>query len=209
MTTFLIFITATMTPPTNLPLITSSTPPTSLTRQTILDASPNLPLPPSFPLANPFLPHQEDTYTSSLSHIIKRDFFPTLDRLTATNAYLAALESEDPHAIADSIRGLGALTRADAGGRGEERYRREREVADMQGTPFISRTPFGGGMETPVSYTREAEEPEPKRRRVDVSSGLDVSPSPPYPLFLRACTKPRANPRPRTPELPSDLHIRR
>lgn len=198
-----------MTPPTNLPLITSSTPPTSLTRQTILDASPNLPLPPSFPLANPFLPHQEDTYTSSLSHIIKRDFFPTLDRLTATNAYLAALESEDPHAIADSIRGLGALTRADAGGRGEERYRREREVADMQGTPFISRTPFGGGMETPVSYTREAEEPEPKRRRVDVSSGLDVSPSPPYPLFLRACTKPRANPRPRTPELPSDLHIRR
>ncbi|KAJ9104347.1 hypothetical protein QFC19_003989 [Naganishia cerealis] len=131
----------------------------SLTRQVILD---------------------EDDYTAALSHIIKRDFFPSLDRLSATNNYLSALESQDTIAIADSIRHLSALTPG-PGQRDAQmtaaRHRREREMADVAGTPYISRTPFGGaGMETPMPYNPAQElmdERESKRRKIDLSSGLD------------------------------------
>ncbi|KAJ9107405.1 hypothetical protein QFC21_000855 [Naganishia friedmannii] len=131
----------------------------SLTRQVILD---------------------EDEYTASLSHIIKRDFFPNLDRLSATNNYLSALESQDTIAIADSIRYLSALTPG-PGQRDAQltaaRHRQEREMADVAGTPYISRTPFGGaGMETPMPYNptqKLMDERDAKRRKIDLSSGLD------------------------------------
>lgn len=135
-------------------------------------------------MLTPFL-HQEDEYTAALSHIIKRDFFPSLDRLSATNNYLAALESEDTIAIADSIRHLSALTPG-PGQRDAQltaaRHRREREMADVAGTPYISRTPFGGaGMETPMPYGPAGEldeERHVKRRRIDLSNGLDVGLAP-------------------------------
>ena len=48
----------------------------------------------------------EGEYTSALSSIIKRDFFPDLDRLRAENEYLGALENGDPDKIRRSLRKL-------------------------------------------------------------------------------------------------------
>ncbi|KZT52493.1 hypothetical protein CALCODRAFT_441498 [Calocera cornea HHB12733] len=52
----------------------------------------------------------EDEYTTALSHIIARDFFPSLQGLDATNEYLDALRSGDQDRIDDSVRQLAALT---------------------------------------------------------------------------------------------------
>jgi protein DGCR14 len=48
----------------------------------------------------------EDEYTAALSHIIARDFFPSLVHLDATNEYLDAVRTRDPHLIAASVRRL-------------------------------------------------------------------------------------------------------
>lgn len=52
-------------------------------------------------------------------------------------------------------------------------------MADVAGTPYISRTPFeGAGMETPMPYEAAFEvdrDREVKRRKINLSSGLDVS----------------------------------
>ena len=68
---------------------TSSEPVRSLNRQTVLE---------------------EDEYTAALSHIIARDFFPSLVHLDATNNYLDALRSADPHLINASVRHLQELS---------------------------------------------------------------------------------------------------
>jgi protein DGCR14 len=52
---------------------------------------------------------EEDEYTEGLSRIIARDFFPTLNHLTAANDYLSALDSQDPSLINSSIRTLQEL----------------------------------------------------------------------------------------------------
>jgi protein DGCR14 len=114
-----------------------------------------------------------------LSSIIKRDFFPNLPRLAATNAYLSALESQDSIALSSSLRELSSLS---------ERTPRSRRVGDEErelgGTPYVSRTPFGGaGLETPVDDARrgwedgsrvEGQDSIAKRRRIDTDKGLDV-----------------------------------
>ncbi|KZO96008.1 hypothetical protein CALVIDRAFT_598702 [Calocera viscosa TUFC12733] len=53
---------------------------------------------------------EEDEYTAALSHIIARDFFPSIQELDATNGYLEALDSGDQERISDSVRQLAALT---------------------------------------------------------------------------------------------------
>jgi hypothetical protein len=52
---------------------------------------------------------EEDEYTGALSHIIARDFFPSLVHLDATNAYLDAVAAADPAAIGATVRRLEAL----------------------------------------------------------------------------------------------------
>lgn len=85
---------------------------------------------------------QEDTYTSALSDIIARDFFPSLAHLDATNGYLSALESKDPEQISKSVRRLEGLATPTPG-----RYHNQQ-------TP--SHTPYATGpSDTPMS-TRSA-----------------------------------------------------
>lgn len=104
---------------------------------------------------------EEDEYTVALSHIIARDFFPSLVHLDATNDYLDALRSNDPHLIHASVRRL----------------------QDVESTPAYSarrywqtpsETPYGTGpSDTPLRTPREAGEPAAKRPRYDTNMSLD------------------------------------
>ncbi|KAJ7110096.1 nuclear protein DGCR14 [Mycena epipterygia] len=109
------------------------TPSRSLNRQVVLD---------------------EDEYMESLSKIIARDFFPSLVHLDATNGYLDALRSQDPHLINASVRRL-------------------EEVAATPRRPLQTpgRTPYGRGGETPLRTPRG--EAPAKRARYDTDLSLD------------------------------------
>ncbi|KAJ7181780.1 nuclear protein DGCR14 [Mycena crocata] len=98
---------------------------------------------------------EEDEYMESLSKIIARDFFPSLVQLDATNEYLDALRSQDPHLINASVRRL-------------------EEVGATPQRPLQtpSRTPYGmGPAETPLRTPRG--EPAAKRPRYDTDLSLD------------------------------------
>jgi len=111
----------------------TSDPKRSLSRQAVLD---------------------EDEYTAALSHIIARDFFPSLVHLDATNSYLDALETRDPQLIGASVRNLESINAS------------VRSTRPWQ-TP--SETPYGAGpSETPVPHERPA-----KRVRYDTDMSLD------------------------------------
>src|SRR6266702_1430247 len=113
----------------------ASAPKRSLSRQTVLD---------------------EDEYTAALSHIIARDFFPSLVHLDATNEYLDALESRDPQLIGASVRNLESIH---ASVRSTRPWR----------TP--SETPYGvGPSDTPAIH----HEPIAKRPRYDTEMSLDA-----------------------------------
>ena len=108
---------------------------TSLNRQAILD---------------------EDEYTAALSHIITRDFFPSLVHLDATNSYLDALETRDPQLIGASVRNLESVNAS------------VRSARPWQ-TP--SETPYGAGpSETPIHNYHEH---PAKRLRYDTDMSLD------------------------------------
>lgn len=120
---------------------------------------------PSSPLAKRSLNRQEileeDEYTTALSHIIARDFFPSLVHIDATNSYLDALRSNDPSLIHASVRRLQELDSTPA-------YSARR---DWQ-TP--SATPYGTGpSDTPFRTPCEAGEPAAKRSRYDTNMSLD------------------------------------
>ena len=118
----------------------TSVPKRSLNRQTVLE---------------------EDEYTAALSHIIARDFFPSLVHLDATNSYLDALETRDPQLIGASVRHLESVNAS------------VRSTARPWQTP--SETPYGiGPSETPVQHRREPPPPaSAKRPRYDTEMSLD------------------------------------
>ena len=111
---------------------------------------------------------EEDEYTEALSHIIARDFFPSLVHLDATNNYLDALKSQDPTRIQATVRRMEEIN-----------------------TPITSRrngatpTPYGGRgtydtpLMTPYGSDQyrggdgEGGEPLPKRRKYDTDMSLD------------------------------------
>jgi len=142
--------------PVLLPMASGSSfktdaPPRSLDRQVILE---------------------EDEYTEALSHIIARDFFPSLAHLDATNNYLDALKSQDPTRIQATVRKLGEINTP---------VTNWRNGATVGATP----TPYGGrGMydtplRTPCSSDQygiddgEGGEPLSKRKGFDTDMSLD------------------------------------
>ncbi|KAI0639743.1 nuclear protein DGCR14 [Trametes polyzona] len=118
----------------------SSQPARSLNRQVVLD---------------------EDEYTEALSHIIKRDFFPSLVHIDATNNYLDALRSQDPTLIQASVRRLEDL----------------QTPVSRRGRPWQtpSQTPYAAGpSETPLRTPRGDGEAPTKRPRYDTDMSLDA-----------------------------------
>ncbi|KAF8682580.1 Nuclear protein Es2 [Rhizoctonia solani] len=100
----------------------------------------------------------EDSYTSALSDIIARDFFPSLAHLDATNGYLSALDTRDPEQISKSVRRLQDLAATPTPGH----YR------NLQ-TP--SHTPYGAGpSDTPISRRSEF---EPRGNSITKGLSLD------------------------------------
>ena len=105
---------------------------------------------------------EEDEYTEALSHIIARDFFPSLVHLDATNNYLDALRTQDPQLIQASVRRLEDL----------------QTPVSRRGRPWQtpSETPYGAGpSETPLRTPRGADGEAPaKRARYDTDMSLDA-----------------------------------
>ena len=103
----------------------------------------------------------EDEYTAALSHIIARDFFPSLVHLDATNSYLDALETRDPQLIGASVRNLESINAT------------VRSTRPWQ-TP--SETPYGAGpSETPVQLQQQHPHARPaKRARYETDMSLDA-----------------------------------
>jgi len=104
---------------------------------------------------------EEDEYTEGLSQIIARDFFPSLVHLDATNEYLDALHTRDPHLINASVRRLQEISSTPTPCQGK-------------GGPFQtpSQTPYGcGPSETPLRTPRGA--PLAKRAKYDTDMSLD------------------------------------
>lgn len=106
---------------------------------------------------------EEDEYTEALSHIIARDFFPSLVHLDATNSYLDALRSHNPQLIDASVRQLQEL--ATPLTNSDERYRSYQ-------TP--SQTPWAAApCDTPLRTPLIGSEPPQKRKRYDTDMSLD------------------------------------
>ena len=105
---------------------------------------------------------EEDEYTEALSHIIARDFFPSLVHLDATNNYLDALRTQDPQLIQASVRRLEDL----------------QTPVSRRGRPWQtpSQTPYAAGpSDTPLRTPRGADGEAPaKRPRYETDMSLDA-----------------------------------
>ena len=127
-----------MTESAALPLPTMSAPSTpkcSLNRQVVLE---------------------EDEYTAALSQIIARDFFPSLVQLDATNNYLEALDSRDPHL---SVRRLEEISSTPV-------------APTSRRPPHQTPTPLGYGPSDTPLRTPRGEAPA-KRPKYDTNFSLD------------------------------------
>ena len=117
----------------------------------------------------------EDDYTAALSHIIARDFFPSLVHLDATHSYLDALRTNDHELIGASVRRLEALatpTPAHA-------HARARPWQTPSETPFGAAagpadTPLPGGRTLSASTPRGEGPSAAKRARYDGALSLDA-----------------------------------
>ncbi|KAJ5126269.1 hypothetical protein N7526_008446 [Penicillium atrosanguineum] len=102
----------------------------------------------------------EDVYTSALSHIIARDFFPGLLENKAKQEYLDALESNDNEWIKSSKKRLASVMRTPTPG---SNARQKTDAGSVAGTPHhmpsrADETPRGWGGDTPMSVSSNATE---------------------------------------------------
>ncbi|KAK9319453.1 nuclear protein DGCR14 [Lipomyces orientalis] len=119
------------------------------------------PPPPTTKIARPNIALEEDTYVSSISRIIERDYFPDLVLLKCKNAYLDAVNEGDEVRAAKLRRKLQRLNRDDGVTREAELVRRKkkRKLGDLRRREagFRAETPTvaDGRAETPRFYDRE------------------------------------------------------
>ncbi|KAJ5474852.1 Nuclear protein DGCR14 [Penicillium sp. IBT 31633x] len=112
------------------------------------------PPPPPKRIKRPATVLDEDVYTSTLSHIIARDFFPGLLENQVKQEYLEALESKDKAWIASSKKKLTDVMRTPTPG---SNARRRSESTSTPSTPqhfpsgLSGDTPRGWGGDTPMS----------------------------------------------------------
>lgn len=111
------------------------------------------PPPPPKRIKRPTTVLDEDVYTSALSHIIARDFFPGLLETQAKQEYLDALDSKDNEWIKSSRSKLAEVMRTPTPGLNT---RRRSDSASVASTPQHppgreDDTPRGWGGETPMS----------------------------------------------------------
>jgi protein DGCR14 len=115
---------------------------------------------------------EEDEYTEALSHIIARDFFPSLVHLDATNNYLDALKSQDPARIQATVRKLEEINTPIT-------VRRSGATVGATPTPYGRRGTYDTPLRTPYDSDRcgtedgEGGEPLSKRRKFDTDMSLD------------------------------------
>jgi len=112
---------------------------------------------------------EEDEYTEALSHIIARDFFPSLVHLDATNNYLDALKSQDPARIQATVRRMEEINTPVTNRGGGA-------TVGATPTPYGGRGTYDTPLRTPYQYrggNGEGGEPLPKRRKFDTDMSLD------------------------------------
>ncbi|KAL1601426.1 hypothetical protein SLS60_006339 [Paraconiothyrium brasiliense] len=136
------------------------------------DASTALMPPPPAPkrIKRPSVVLDEDTYTSAISHIIRRDYFPGLAETDAQREYLSALDSKDKGWIREAGKKLTEVM-TPVPGRRARATRFESKGADG------GRTPSVWGADTPRTQTGDEEKEEDeeglgKLDHVDLDMGL-------------------------------------
>lgn len=115
-------------------------------------------------IKRPSIVLDEETYTSAVSHIIRRDFFPGLAEADAQREYLDAIESKDRPWIREAGKKLTQVMTPGPTGlrKGTERTRFISAGAAQEKTPSVWRA------ETPVSTTEaEADESEQELAKID------------------------------------------
>jgi protein DGCR14 len=128
------------------------------------------PPPPPKRIKRPATVLDEDVYTSTLSHIIARDFFPGLLETQIKQEYLDALESKDKAWIASSKKKLTDVMRTPTPGSNTRR----KSDSSMPSTPqHFGRpgdTPHGWGGDTPMSMVSTSTAATEVQKAPDVSN---------------------------------------
>jgi protein DGCR14 len=130
------------------------------------------PPPPPKRIKRPATVIEEDLYMETLSHIIKRDFFPGLVEIEAQQEFLDAVESKDSEWISEAGTRLNVLMTPGPAGR---RIRgRSAGMTPIAGS--VGETPKGWNGSTPMSVaaTPRTENKEDQKPKVDHNISLSA-----------------------------------